>query len=225
MSTRSEQAKKLWEDPSFREKIIAASKEGKSTKESREKRSLSSKKLWSDPDYREKISHGISKRKLHAKEMRISIHCLTCECEMLVIKSLAKTKKFCSRACCVAHENFNRNRSFPVQKCNACKNDFKPGGSKQACCRECVPKGPAQIRWKQYGLTQQAYEKLLENQEHKCFLCEISLKTLPSKQIHVDHDHQTNVVRGILCSHCNRSLGIVECIPNFLQNVTRYLHV
>ena len=39
----------------------------------------------------------------------------------------------------------------------------------------------------------------------------------------IDHDHSTNKIRGVLCSHCNRGLGIFKDNPEILREAARYL--
>ena len=40
---------------------------------------------------------------------------------------------------------------------------------------------------------------------------------------HVDHDHETGEVRGILCFNCNQALGNVRDNPDVLRGLARYL--
>lgn len=42
---------------------------------------------------------------------------------------------------------------------------------------------------------------------------------------HVDHDHVTDQIRGILCGACNRSLGLVKDSVEILQRMINYLHI
>lgn len=76
-----------------------------------------------------------------------------------------------------------------------------------------------------YGITQEQHKQMLLKQEGKCALCE---KTFTG-QINIDHDHVTGKVRGLLCSHCNTSLGYIEkCIimqSNILDRITKYLAI
>jgi hypothetical protein len=53
------------------------------------------------------------------------------------------------------------------------------------------------------GITQAEYDRLLVEQGGHCALCPNTPKT---RRLHVDHDHATGAVRGLLCFRCNRFL-------------------
>lgn len=68
-----------------------------------------------------------------------------------------------------------------------------------------------------YGVTREQYTALLNEQDGHCACC------ISTKNLSVDHDHETGRVRGILCKDCNTSLGFIkESIPT-LQNLIEYL--
>jgi hypothetical protein len=58
-----------------------------------------------------------------------------------------------------------------------------------------------------YGLTQEAYDALLVSQGGKCAICRRERWGAKRNTPHVDHDHATGKVRGLLCTDCNTSLG------------------
>jgi hypothetical protein len=58
-------------------------------------------------------------------------------------------------------------------------------------------------RAKHLGITDDAYEQLLEAQEGGCAICGNPPKT---RRLSVDHNHRTGKVRGLLCFRCNRAL-------------------
>jgi hypothetical protein len=58
-------------------------------------------------------------------------------------------------------------------------------------------------RAKQLGITDELYFEMLERQSGHCALCPATPKT---RRLHVDHDHKTKQVRGLLCMRCNRAL-------------------
>lgn len=69
-----------------------------------------------------------------------------------------------------------------------------------------------------YGLTLKNYNDLVKKQENKCKLC---LKLTP--KLHIDHCHNTNKIRGLLCSSCNTSLGKLGDTVEKLQKAVDYL--
>jgi hypothetical protein len=62
---------------------------------------------------------------------------------------------------------------------------------------------------------------MLDSQDHKCKVCFVDLK--PGRGTHIDHDHQTGKIRGILCRHCNLALGHAKDDPKILQALIDYL--
>lgn len=71
-----------------------------------------------------------------------------------------------------------------------------------------------------YGLTQSTYAQMLLKQSNGCALC----NRQPGKRpLHVDHDHKTGKIRGLLCHQCNWYLGTIEADPTILARITRYL--
>lgn len=53
-------------------------------------------------------------------------------------------------------------------------------------------------------------DALLEQQNHLCKVCEKPLKDEKNVNRHMDHNHKTKLVRGILCATCNMVLGKIE---------------
>ncbi len=66
-----------------------------------------------------------------------------------------------------------------------------------------------------YDLSPAEYEVLLVTQSGVCAICEqpetlTNLWTGCVRSLTVDHDHTTGQVRGLLCTRCNRRLGLLE---------------
>jgi len=74
----------------------------------------------------------------------------------------------------------------------------------------------------EYGITNEDYEKMLEDQDFRCAGCGIH-QNETDKKLHVDHCHDTGVVRGILCGNCNRALGLVKDSQKTLLSLHAYL--
>jgi hypothetical protein len=81
---------------------------------------------------------------------------------------------------------------------------------------------------KNYGLDFKEYQALLEEQDYVCAICkkpETKLDPRSNKPfaLAVDHCHDSNAVRGLLCMKCNRGLGLFEDDPKLLQAALKYL--
>ena len=78
----------------------------------------------------------------------------------------------------------------------------------------------------QYGLTIEDVEIILKNQGYKCAICGEELFLFGSSNkltAHVDHNHETGEVRGLLCDKCNRGLGYFRDNPEYLLSAISYL--
>jgi hypothetical protein len=64
---------------------------------------------------------------------------------------------------------------------------------------------------KNYGIDLKEYKRLLKLQMKKCRLCKRDASEFKDG-LHVDHDHKTGKVRGLLCVTCNTALGYYEKI-------------
>ena len=70
-----------------------------------------------------------------------------------------------------------------------------------------------------YGITEAQYQAMWERQGG---LCDVCSRPLPQRA-HVDHDHKTGRVRGLLDWWCNRLLGNSRNTPIMFYNASRYL--
>lgn len=79
---------------------------------------------------------------------------------------------------------------------------------------------------RRYGITPERYAEMLAEQNGVCLLC-----GLPpageghgtSSRLHVDHDHVTGKVRGLLCNNCNRGLGYLADDPVLMLKAAEYV--
>lgn len=71
-----------------------------------------------------------------------------------------------------------------------------------------------------YGVTVEEYDAKLEEQDGRCAICR---KRPRRKKLHVDHDHETGAVRGLLCFRCNAGLGNFLDNPRSLKRAYQYL--
>lgn len=62
---------------------------------------------------------------------------------------------------------------------------------------------------------------MLEAQKGACSICALPFQSL--KTTHVDHDHKTGTLRGLLCQKCNNALGLFDDEPERLNRAKEYL--
>jgi hypothetical protein len=74
-------------------------------------------------------------------------------------------------------------------------------------------------RAKQLGVSDADYEALLAAQGGGCAICDHPPRT---RRLHVDHDHKTGEIRGLLCHRCNRALPSWISLA-WLRSATDYL--
>jgi hypothetical protein len=72
-----------------------------------------------------------------------------------------------------------------------------------------------------YGLSVDDYNVLMENQNNCCAICKKTCIT--GRALAIDHDHNTNNVRGLLCNKCNQGLGFFDDSIDLLQCAMLYL--
>lgn len=58
-----------------------------------------------------------------------------------------------------------------------------------------------------FGLTKKNYDEMLLKQNNKCAICNKDISENKGKRFHIDHDHKTNTIRGLLCFRCNFGIG------------------
>ena len=75
---------------------------------------------------------------------------------------------------------------------------------------------------KKYGIDRTEYDILLAAQNHSCAICGENLG-VDTKNIHVDHCHNTGKNRGLLCHPCNIMIGMARDKIEVLHNAVRYL--
>jgi hypothetical protein len=70
-----------------------------------------------------------------------------------------------------------------------------------------------------YGLPADELVRLEEEQGGACAICRI----IPVTRLHIDHDHVTGAVRGLLCRNCNMALGLFHDDADALTRAVAYL--
>ena len=79
-----------------------------------------------------------------------------------------------------------------------------------------------------YGISLEDYLNIYTKQGGNCAVCKVALpnwdvKGKARKNMHLDHNHENDVVRGILCSNCNMAIGLLKDDPNIVESAFLYL--
>lgn len=162
------------------------------------------------------------------------------ECPQCGRPSTYRVKTTC-RAC----YQKNRSAKMPFSSCHPekvehagglCRPCYQAGyrGPRASChpdkkrvafdlCQDCYNNLPVnkarsikKRRLRKYGLSDEQYQTMLDNQDGKCAIC----GDVPTA---VDHDHSTGLVRGLLCHSCNAGLGHFRDSPSLLEKAARYI--
>lgn len=73
------------------------------------------------------------------------------------------------------------------------------------------------------GITLEKFEEMLASQDGGCAICGASTTDSTGRRLCVDHDHQTQEVRGLLCRKCNFGLADFNDSPYLLERAAEYL--
>jgi len=119
-----------------------------------------------------------------------------------------------------------------MKRCPTCKEekddrDFyffkgKPHGHCKKCHR--IHSRKSSLK-REYGLTLEAYDDLLKGQGYVCAICKQPGHTNNRQKypLYVDHNHETNEVRALLCSMCNTLVGWLENNPQLVAQCEQYI--
>lgn len=73
-----------------------------------------------------------------------------------------------------------------------------------------------------YGLSDEDFSPQLAAQNNRCAICEMVFGQGAGRP-EVDHDHDLSRLRGLLCSKCNKMLGLAQDDPEVLKRAAAYL--
>lgn len=127
---------------------------------------------------------------------------------MLVVKECTKCHKVLPLNAFHAHpKTKDRRQSW----CKECKKEYNRS------VKVSSEKSAEYNRKALYGITEEEYQSLVVKQHGLCGICS------KAKPLVVDHDHNTNDVRGLLCINCNVILGHAKDQVAVLKSAIVYL--
>lgn len=91
-------------------------------------------------------------------------------------------------------------------------------------CKMCAQAKNKNYRQKYlYGLDSEKIEEILEAQGYRCAICGTHRDVL-NRDLHIDHCHDSDKVRGLLCVNCNVGLGHFKDSVDLLTFAIAYLN-
>lgn len=73
----------------------------------------------------------------------------------------------------------------------------------------------------EHGITENEFQQMLIAQEGVCYICKGTPKG--NANFHIDHNHDSGDIRGLLCHNCNIGLGHFKDDPDLLYAGIKYL--
>ena len=132
----------------------------------------------------------------------------------------SKTCKKCGKIKSIDNFTFRSDTFTYRNECKECEKKWK-----NKWYREYYTKYPEKQRQKAlktlYGLTHEDWLRMWDNQNGKCAICNNSFGS-PSDAC-VDHNHESDKIRGLLCRQCNAALGLFKDDSEILNNAAKYL--
>ena len=166
--------------------------------------------------------------RVHEPEQMV---CPQCGIQFTRVRGSGNPRVYCSRKCTMAaseQRKLERNSARGPRRC-ACGAEVATPVGKPVCpdCRK-DPRPDAQTRERArtlrvYGLTEAEWDKLVEEQADRCAICRTDKPGGRGERWHIDHDHVTGQVRGLLCHRCNMGIGFFGDDPVIIEAAARYV--
>lgn len=77
--------------------------------------------------------------------------------------------------------------------------------------------------FRKYGIGIEWYKAVLSLQDNRCAICGTDDPGGRSNVFHIDHNHETGELRGLLCYNCNTALGYLKDRTDVLAKAIEYL--
>ena len=110
------------------------------------------------------------------------------------------------------------NRKYPHSRCKECDHArvrVYHHKNKERITKQML----VSHRRRLYGLNEEEYNDMILSQNNLCAIC-----NKPSdKTLHIDHDHETGRIRGLLCHSCNVGIGLFKEDVDSLASAITYL--
>jgi hypothetical protein len=161
------------------------------------------------------------------------VTCPQCGQEFTRIRTHGALRIYCSRKCTFAageERKLQRNAGIGSRRC-ACGAEVTTRTGKPVCpnCRK-DQRGTEQLRAREnrrtlalHGLAQEEWDRLIALQGNRCAVCKTTQPGGHTERWHIDHDHVTGQVRGLLCHRCNLGIGLLRDDPQIIMAAAQYV--
>lgn len=122
------------------------------------------------------------------------------------------------------HANWYKNNKVKHDERNAAWHKSNPEKAKANSRKSYLKRRGAllaSLLEKKYGITISEYDAMNKLQNGVCAICKKPCTC--GRRLAVDHDHDTGIVRELLCSRCNRGIGMFKESPDYMKSAFDYL--
>lgn len=162
----------------------------------------------------------------------LTLVCGFCGTEFEYVKTSGRRRMYCSATCKYAAGDAAKKlrADAQVRTCACGSSDVARVGKPvcPACRKDPRASGQAQARerrrtLRKYGLTQQDWDQMVARQRGRCAVCPTAEPGGRGESWHIDHDHVTGQVRGLLCQRCNLGISMLGDSPDLMRAALRYV--
>lgn len=137
-------------------------------------------------------------------------------CIILIQCNVCKEMKSLDEFFVVNHPTNKKRRYGRSYDCKECKRKYERTPKTKANRRNAHLK-------RTYGFGQAMYDAMLAAQGGGCAICKTKEPGGSGGKFHVDHDHVTGKVRGLLCGRCNRAIGLLNDSHHTVLSAAKYI--
>lgn len=117
-------------------------------------------------------------------------------------------------------EKYDRQRYLDNRKSTKPYKPYYKDNPEQKIKRTRENNRKAKIKYR-YGISYEDWLKIWEDQNGKCASC--GKPFIELSDAHIDHNHRTNELRGLLCKKCNFGISFFDDDPKLLSKAIKYL--
>lgn len=181
-----------------------------------------------------KIVDGQIRIHKETKKKGFLIECTKCGFQKIQFWAELKQKKILQYSGCLhCDQRIGSLEKDGAKRCCTCREekpisayrlDRRMKDGWQPTCKDCHKERAIKEK---YGLSISAYREMLDKQKNRCAICGAHFVAVAEGRrtirAHIDHDHSTGKVRGLLCRNCNWMLGQARDDQSILQRAIAYL--